>query len=104
MNKITVIYESKYGFTLRYAKWISEALSCKLLEQKNVRPKDLEETDTIIYGGGLYAGGIILFSGKKLYTARSEEGSGVCCLTLLFIYLSLRLVRIRNARRSFTVR
>lgn len=48
-----------------YAKWISEALSCQLLEQKNVHTKNLEQADIIIYGGGLYAGGV---SGIKLLT------------------------------------
>lgn len=76
MNKILIIFESKYGTTKRYAEWIAEALSCTLLETKNARPRDLEAADTIIYGGGLYAGGVSgikfliknqsLLTGKKL--------------------------------------
>ena len=63
MSKTLVIFESKYGSTKRYAEWVADALSCSLLERKCVRPSDLEAADTIIYGGGLYAGGV---SGIKL--------------------------------------
>lgn len=65
MNKTIVIFESKYGSTKRYAEWISQTLSCPLLERKNVRSQDLSQSDIIIYGGGLYAGGV---SGIKLLT------------------------------------
>ncbi|MBO5353325.1 MAG: flavodoxin domain-containing protein [Lachnospiraceae bacterium] len=65
MTKTVVIYESKYGFTKRYALWISQALSCPIFERKNFHPQDFSKYDTIIYGGGLYAGGV---SGIKLLT------------------------------------
>lgn len=50
-----VIYKSKYGATKKYAEWIAEALSCEMVEAKNVKAADLLKYDTIIYGGGLYA-------------------------------------------------
>lgn len=65
MNKVVVIYESKYGSTRRYAEWIAEALSCPLFERKNFHPRDFAQYELIIYGGGLYAGGV---SGIKLLT------------------------------------
>jgi len=65
MKNTIVIYESKYGHTARYANWIAESLSCPLLERKKVTHSDLENADTIIYGGGLYAGGV---NGIKLLT------------------------------------
>ena len=65
MNKIVVIFESKYGSTRRYAQWIAEALSCPLFERRKFYPKDFEHYDVIIYGGGLYAGGV---SGIQLIT------------------------------------
>lgn len=69
MNNTIVIYESKYGHTARYANWIAESLSCPLLERQKVTSSDLENADTIIYGGGLYAGGV---SGIKLLTENWE--------------------------------
>ena len=65
MKNIIVIYESKYGYTKRYAEWIAQALSCPIFEKKSVTVSALEKADTIIYGGGLYAGGV---SGIKLLT------------------------------------
>lgn len=65
MSKIVVIYESKYGSTKRYAQWIAEALSCPIFERKKFHPRDFSQYEIIIYGGGLYAGGV---SGIKLLT------------------------------------
>ena len=56
--KTVVIYESKYGTTKKYAEWIADALSCDLFEKKSITPSALTGYDTIIYGGGLYAGGV----------------------------------------------
>lgn len=70
MNKTVVVYQSKYGSTKKYAEWISEELSCDLFERKNITPNQLEYYETIIYGGGLYAGGV---SGIKLITKSFEQ-------------------------------
>lgn len=58
MKKTAVIYESKYGFTKRYAEWIAQALSCPLFERKHFKKKDFSDYEVILYGGGLYASGI----------------------------------------------
>lgn len=70
MNQTIVIYESKYGSTRRYAEWIAGALSCPVLEKRSVHPASLAEYDTIIYGGGLYAGGV---SGISLLTKNYDS-------------------------------
>lgn len=64
-NKILVTYTSKYGSTGKYAEWIASALSADLFTAKEVEPKVLSQYDVVIYGGGLYAGGI---AGVKLVT------------------------------------
>lgn len=69
MNTI-VIYKSKYGATKKYAEWIAEALSCEMVEAKNVKASDLLKYDTIIYGGGLYAE---VINGVSLITKNFEE-------------------------------
>jgi hypothetical protein len=58
-----VIYTSKYGATKQYATWIAEALDGTLAEARAVKPDDLSAYDAVVYGGGLYAGGI---AGVKL--------------------------------------
>lgn len=57
-KNIAVIYKSKYGSTKRYAGWIALRLDADLYEVSDIRPSDLDEYDTIIYGGGLYIGNI----------------------------------------------
>ena len=65
MARIAVICKSKYGTTKQYAEWIAEALEAKLFEASDVKPVQLMDFDVVVYGGGLYAGGVI---GAKLVT------------------------------------
>ncbi|MCL2373259.1 MAG: flavodoxin domain-containing protein [Defluviitaleaceae bacterium] len=58
MSKIAVVYTSKYGATKRYAQWIAEALDAPIFESAGFKPSQLDDYDVIVYGGGLYAGGI----------------------------------------------
>lgn len=77
MSDIAVIYASHYGFAEAYARWMAEELEADLLEAGKVRREDLTKYGTIVYGGGLYAGGVNGISllvknaerlrGKKLY-------------------------------------
>jgi menaquinone-dependent protoporphyrinogen IX oxidase len=60
-----VVYTSKYGTTKQYAAWIAEALDADLVEAKTVKPEMLRQYPVVVYGGGLYAGGI---AGVKLVT------------------------------------
>lgn len=69
MNDTIVIFESKYGSTEKYARWIAEELSCSVMERKSCNPADMTGYNTIIYGGGLYAGGV---SGIKLLTKNCD--------------------------------
>ena len=64
-KKILVAYTSKYGSTRKYAEWIASALNADLFEAKAVKREVLNQYDAVIYGGGLYAGGI---AGVKLVT------------------------------------
>lgn len=56
--KAAVIYQSHYGSTQTYAQWIAEDLGADLLVASQVKPTDLQRYDTLVYGGGLYAGGV----------------------------------------------
>jgi len=55
---IAVVYKSRYGTTKQYAEWIAKALDAILLEASVVKPSQLASFDIVVYGGGLYAGGI----------------------------------------------
>ncbi len=58
MDNIAVIYKSKYGTTKRYAEWIAQELGARLFEASKIKPAQLSAYDLVVYGGGLYAGGI----------------------------------------------
>ena len=58
MSNIAVVYQSKYGATERYAKWIAEALGAEPLDRRAVDTARLGSYDAVVYGGGLYASGI----------------------------------------------
>ena len=62
-KKIAVIYKSHYGTTKNYAEWIAETLEASLFENSDIKADQLLDYDVIVYGGGLYAGGI---AGSKL--------------------------------------
>ena len=64
-KSIAVIYKSRYGSTKKYATWIAEELNAPIFEATSITPAQLAEYDTVIYGGGIYAGGI---NGIKLVT------------------------------------
>lgn len=49
-NRI-VIYESKTGFTEKYARWIAEYLQCETRPLNMVREQDALAYDTVIFGG-----------------------------------------------------
>lgn len=67
-KEILVAYTSKYGSTRKYAEWIASALNADLFAAQTVEPKILSQYHVVIYGGGLYAGGI---AGVKLVTQNS---------------------------------
>lgn len=58
MKKIAVVYKSNYGSTKKYAEWIAEELGADLMDAGKTTPSTLQAYDVIVYGGGLYAGGV----------------------------------------------
>ena len=59
MRKIAVIYGSKYGATKQYATWIAEELGADLMNYKDTMPKQIQSYDIVVFGGGIYASGIM---------------------------------------------
>lgn len=54
-----ILYQSKYGATKRYAKWLSEETGFAMLETQKAKIGELMRYDTILLGGGIYASGIV---------------------------------------------
>lgn len=66
--KTMVIYQSKTGFTKRYAEWIAAAPGCDALSWKDAQRMDLAAYDTLVYGGWFHAGSIM---GLKKFLAKA---------------------------------
>jgi len=58
VKKVLVLYNSKTGFSQRYAEWIAEDLQCELVSLTEFDKQSLSEYRLIVYGAGLYAGQI----------------------------------------------
>ena len=56
--KTIVVYSSQYGATEQYARWLAEALDADLYAVRAISADVLGGYDCILYGGGLYAGGV----------------------------------------------
>jgi len=70
--KTIVIYRSKTGFTKKYAELISETLNCPTYSYNESKKINLEDYEVIIYGGSLYASGIL---GLKKFKKRLKNQS-----------------------------
>lgn len=57
-QRTIVLYTSKYGAAETYAQWIAEALGCQAVSLDKFSKKELQGYDTVIYGGGVQAGGV----------------------------------------------
>lgn len=58
MNKIVVLYKSKYGATKKYATMLQEELSCDIYDVADYKKILFESYDCIIFAGAIYAGGM----------------------------------------------
>ena len=70
--KTIVVYQSKTGYTEKYANWLSESLACPLKSLNELKSEDLQGYDLIIYGGGVYASKIAGLNKIKKMTSPSK--------------------------------
>jgi len=56
MDKTLVIYNSKYGHTRTYARWLAGELNADISNSKYLKEFNLDEYSTILFGSSLYAG------------------------------------------------
>lgn len=58
MKKAIVIYSSKYGSTEKYARWIADEIGAGASDVKRVKPLQIFQNDTVIFGGSMLAGNV----------------------------------------------
>ena len=78
MNQV-IIYGSQYGSTYRYAKQLSEQTNITAVSYKEA--PDLSGMRTIIYMGGLYAGGVLGMA-KSLRGFSIQNGQKLIIVTV----------------------
>lgn len=54
--KLLVVYQSKTGFTEKYAQWIAKELRCEAKRVKTVTEQDIASSDIVIHGGWILGG------------------------------------------------
>ena len=78
MNQV-IIYSSRYGSTLQYAKKLSELTNILAVHYKDAF--DLSGMHTIIYMGGLYAGGVLGLA-KTFRNFSLQDGQKIILITV----------------------
>ncbi len=68
--KTVVTYQSKTGYTQKYAEWIAEELGADLYPISQVPVQKLAAYDVVIHGGSLFATGILGL--KKIKNSLSD--------------------------------
>lgn len=58
MKKGIICYSSKYGSAKKYAKWLQEALAYDCRDLKSIKATELQNYETVVLCGGIYASGI----------------------------------------------
>lgn len=80
MKKGIILYQSKYGATKKYALWLQEATGYDCIETKHADINQLQNYDTIVLGGGVYASGIagLSFLKKNIQSLTSQKVAVFC--------------------------
>jgi len=73
--KGVVVYGSKYGTTKLYSETLAEKFNFDCYDYKKVNKNNIDNYNYVIYGGGLYAGGVLGLSKtiKKINNFNEKE-------------------------------
>lgn len=81
MHTGIIIYQSKYGATEKYAKWLAKATGYEYIETPKASISEIVKYEEIILCGGIYASGIAgLGFLKKNYSRLSNKRTAVFCV------------------------
>lgn len=73
MKKGIILYQSKYGATKKYADWLVEMTDFDCREVSKAALDTVEQYETIIFCGGIYASGIAGLSFLKKNIAKLKD-------------------------------
>ena len=69
MSRGIIIYQSKYGSTEKYARWLAEATGFDIIEAKKAKTDTINGYDTVVLCGAVYASGIAGISYLRKHSA-----------------------------------
>lgn len=58
MKKGIIIYQSKYGATEKYARWLQEATDFPCIKIAKTNINEVSKYEIVVFCGGIYASGI----------------------------------------------
>lgn len=73
MAKGIIVYQSKYGATKKYVKWLRDMTEFDCIETSKAILKEVEQYETILLCGGIYASGIAGLSFLKKNIGRLKN-------------------------------
>ncbi|MCI9532264.1 MAG: flavodoxin [Lachnospiraceae bacterium] len=73
MAKGMIVYQSKYGATRKYAKWLQSMTNFRCIEISEAAVSEVVQYGTIVLCGGIYASGIAGLSFLKKNIGRLEN-------------------------------
>ena len=68
-----ILYQSKYGATKKYVKWLAEITGYDYIETKQAHMKTVSQYDMIVLAGGIYASGISGLSFLKQHISELKK-------------------------------
>lgn len=81
MKQGIILYRSKYGATKKYADWLCEATGFDAIETAKADIRQVEQYETVIICGGIYASGIAGLSFlEKNYDRLKSKKLAVFCV------------------------
>ncbi len=75
-----ILYQSKYGATKKYVKWLAEITGYDYIETKQAHMKTVSQYDMIVLAGGIYASGISGLSFLKQHISELKKKKNCCFL------------------------
>ena len=70
--KRLIVYNSKTGFTKKYANWIAEEIDCDVELYKNIDRININEYDLLIFGSRIHAGKIEYFNKIRAFVENNK--------------------------------
>ena len=100
MKKGILIYQSKYGATEKYVRWLAEMTGFDYVKAKQAEPDKAEEYDIIVLCGGIYASGIagLSFLKKNFSRLKKKQIAVFCVGASPYDEKALKMIRTHNLK------